>query len=198
MSQINQLIKQTEALESQYQQLSPILLNLPETLAENEKELENINQKLVTFTKEISDLLIVGAKLSEKLNQVDPDTGAKRYGAQTQQKFLSAFEKLQALNETFMSEIPNWEPFYTEKKEHFHLLNQSKHQIPNLNPVINLEELREKEEQERKAKLEREEREAVLRQQAEVVRKRKQEESVILQDFIQIVRRVISCQFQFC
>jgi chromosome segregation ATPase len=191
MSQINQLIKQTEALEGQYQQLSPILINLPETLAENEKELENINQKLATFTKEISDLLIVGAKLSEKLNQVDPDTGAKRYGLQTQQKFLSAFEKLQALNETFMSEIPTWEPFYTEKKGHFKLLNESKHQIPNLNPVINLEELREKEEQERKAKLEREEREAVLRQQAEAVRKRKQEESVILQDFIQIVRLFI-------
>lgn len=59
-----------------------------------------------------------GEKIKEKLNQVDPVTGAKRYGLQTQQKFLLAHEKLEAVLKQFL-------PLYEKLLPHYQQLHQS-------------------------------------------------------------------------
>jgi hypothetical protein len=187
MSVVNQFIKQVSSLEESYN--NDILQYM--RLFQEESDKRNLFfspkcEKTVKFYDELIQLQEnTLKKLLEKLNQVDPVTGEKRYGAQTQQKFLEASNKLQSIVDCFVSWYIEWKQAYDKFVVEDQLLKeqQSKSQEEALK-ALSQQEQQKKEEERLKTvqalkqlQLKETENAERLREQAEMTRKRKAEET---------------------
>jgi predicted nucleic acid-binding Zn-ribbon protein len=199
MSLINQFIKQVSTLEESYNN------DISQYMKQFEEELDKKNlfvspkcEKINKFYDELIQLHEnTSRKLEEKLNQVDPVTGEKRYGAQTQQKFLEASNKLQSVVDTFVPWCIEWKPAYDQFliEEQLSKEQQNKSQEEALK-ALSHQEQQKKEEERLKKELELKEQQQKetentqrLREQAEIARKRKAEEIENIND---LSERVVS------
>ena len=188
MSQINQFVKQVETFVSIFPTIYEEIQKIQSTTVDQLGDWREFEARQEKVQKYITEITYVqeesGTKLLEKLKQVDPITKESRYGLQTQQKFRSAYEKLQ---ET----IDNITPLFTQEYSHYLLIQQlyieksttidlkRKKEIEENERLNALEEQKRKEEEEeqsRKRKHQEEENEQRLHEQAELIRKKKLEE----------------------
>ena len=189
MSQINQFIKQVENYGQQSKEMHEKLQQVlhrewsevqvfPPEIEVWRKELTKFRDELVQMKEENSK------KLSEKLNQVDPVSGTKRYGAQTQQKFLTADQQLTDIIDQFLPLYEHMEAVLSRAQE---TIAERKAQLERIKLQ---QELEDKELEQKRLQSEREAAEQLqkqrqqeenekaesLRIQAEAIRRKKQEE----------------------
>lgn len=203
MSQINQFVKQVETFVSIFPTICEEIQKIQSTTVDQLGDWREFEARQEKVQKYITEITYVqeesGTKLLEKLKQVDPITKESRYGLQTQQKFRSAYEKLQETIETIT-------PLYTQEHAHYLLIQQlyieksttlsleKKKEIEENERLNALEEQKRKEEEEeqsRKRKHQEEENEQRLHEQAELIRKKKLEEAQSIQSLSDQVAFII-------
>ena len=120
MSQINQYIKVADNLEQKVNDVVSKIDNSHSLQFDHLADLEKFHQHVLALKLEVENLQEqTGNKISEKLNYVDPVTGERRYGLQTQQKFLVAHEKVELLIATLHNSFHKWTMYHQVKKSEF-------------------------------------------------------------------------------
>lgn len=112
MSQLSTFSKQVDASHAAIEKLLSETVDLSNDTA--------VASRYVSLKKLLSqlenDLLPTSEKLRQKLGQVDPVTGAKRYGAQAEQKFVTSATLLDNSTVLLRSHIQDHEDRYLSAK----------------------------------------------------------------------------------